>query len=156
MKTFEETQSFNQWWIWVLLIASACFPVYGMIQQVILGNPIGDRPLSNVGMILLMLFTVALLLLFFILKLQTKIDEQGIQMRFFPLTKKDIKWSQIATTEVIDYGFVGGWGIRYFTKYGTVYNMKGKMGLLITLKGGKQFVIGTQRPEELKSFLKQL
>ncbi len=154
MKTFEETQSFNQWWIWLVLIASACFPVYGMIQQVILGNPIGDRPLSNVGMILLMLFTTALLLFFFILKLQTKIDEHGIQMRFFPLTKKDIKWSQIATTEVIDYGFVGGWGIRYFTKYGTVYNMKGKMGLLITLKEGKQFVIGTQRPEELKSFLK--
>ncbi len=155
MKTFEETQSFNQWWIWVVLIASACFPVYGMIQQVILGNPIGDRPLSNVGMILLMLFTTALLLFFFILKLQTKIDERGIQVRFFPLIKKDIKWSQITTTEVIDYGFVGGWGIRYFTKYGTVYNIKGKMGLLITLKGGKQFVIGTQRPEELKSFLKQ-
>ena len=153
MKTFEETQGFTQWWLWLLLIGSALFPVYGIIQQVVLGNPVGDRPLSNIGMILLMLFTVALLLFFFVLKLQTKIDEQGIQMRFFPLSKKEISWDQIATIEVIDYGFVGGWGIRYSAKYGTVYNTKGKMGVLIKPKKGKKFIIGTQRPEELKSFL---
>jgi len=153
MQIFEETQSFNQWWIWLLLIASACFPIYGIIQQVILGNPVGDRPMSNIGMILLMLFTGSLLLFFFLLKLQTKIDEQGIQMHFSPLTKKDIKWDQIASTEVIDYGFVGGWGIRYSSKYSTIYNTKGKMGLLIKLKNGGKFVIGTQRPKELKTFL---
>ena len=104
-------------------------------------------------MILLALFTVALLLFFFLLKLQTKIDDKGIQMHYFPLSKKDIKWEQIESTAVIDYGFVGGWGIRYSSKYSTVYNTKGKMGVLIKLKDGGKFVIGTQRPEELKSFL---
>ena len=153
MNTFEETQSFNQWWIWLLLIGSACFPIYGIIQQVILRNPVGDRPMSDIGMILLMLFTSSLLLFFFLLKLQTKIDKQGIKMSFFPLTKKEIPWDQIDTAEVINYGFVGGWGIRYSSNYGTVYNTKGKMGVLIKLKDGGKFVIGTQRPEELKSFL---
>ena len=123
MQTFEETQSFTQWWIWLLLIGGACFPIYGIIKQVILGNPVGSRPLSNTGMILLALFTAALLLFFFFLKLQTKIDDKGIQLNYFPLSKKDIKWEQIESTMVIDYGFAGGWGIRYSSKYGTVYNL---------------------------------
>ncbi len=36
-------------------------------------------------------------------------------------------------------------GIRVWTKYGTVYNAQGKIGLSIKLKSGKQFVIGTQK-----------
>ena len=155
MQIFEETQGFNQWWIWLLLIGVACIPFYGVVQQVILGNPIGNRPISNTGMIIFAVSMAAFLLFFFLLKLNTTIDQQGIKMSFFPLTKKEISWDQIETTEVINYGFVGGWGIRYFTKYGTVYNTKGNMGLLITLKEGEQFVIGTQRPDELKSFLKK-
>ena len=75
-------------------------------------------------MILLALFTAALLLFFFLLKLQTKIDDKGIEMHYILLSKKDIKWEQIENTKVIDYSFVGGWGIRYSSKYGTVYNTK--------------------------------
>ncbi len=156
MKTFEETQGFTQWWLWLPLIGVACIPLYGVIQQVILGNPVGDRPLSNIGMIIFALFMAAFLLFFFLLKLQTKIDQEGIKMSFFPLTKKEITWNQIETTEIINYGFVGGWGIRYFTKYGTVYNTKGNMGLFIKLKNGDKMLIGTQRPEKLKSFLDKL
>ena len=78
------------------------------------------------------------------------------ERRIFPLTKKEIPWDQIDTAEVINYGFVGGWGIRYSANYGTVYNTKGKMGVLIKLKKGGKFIIGTQRPEELKSFLDKL
>ena len=57
---------------------------------------------------------------------------------------------------MFDYGFVGGWGVRMWTKYGTVYNTKGSKGLLVELNNGKTFVIGTQKEDELKMFLKDL
>jgi len=55
----------------------------------------------------------------------------------------------------VHYGFVGGWGIRLFTAYGTVYNMRGAKGLAIRLKSGKKFLIGSQRSEVLNQFIEQ-
>lgn len=44
-------------------------------------------------------------------------------------------------------------GIRFGSKYGTAYNMKGNYGLAIKLKNGQKFLIGTQKVEELGQFL---
>lgn len=79
------------------------------------------------------------------------IDSSGIDMRFSPLSSKKVKWSEIDSAEVVDYGFVGGWGVRLGSKYGTVYNVNGSKGLALKLKNGKKFVIGTQKEDELKS-----
>ncbi|MBW3470493.1 hypothetical protein [Arthrospiribacter ruber] len=47
----------------------------------------------------------------------------------------------------------GVWGIRYnFTMWG--YNVAGNQGLKVTLKD-KKFLIGTQKPEETRSAIKQ-
>ena len=85
--------------------------------------------------------------------MKTEIDSKAIHINFVPLKKKRFEWSEIQSAEIIDYGFVGGWGIRLGTKYGTVYNTKGSEGLWLTLKDGKQFVIGTQRKDELQKHL---
>ena len=58
--------------------------------------------------------------------------------------------------EIVNYGFVGGWGIRLWTKYGTVYNMRGNKGLAIALTDGNKFLIGTQKPEELTAILEKI
>ena len=77
-------------------------------------------------------------------------------MRFFPFVKKEFQWSEIQKSKVVNYGFVGGWGIRLFTKYGTVYNIRGNKGLAIELKNGKKYLIGTQKEEEMKKFINGL
>ena len=73
------------------------------------------------------------------MQLKTTVDRNGIEMRFVPFIYKKITWNEIESAEVLNYGFVGGWGIRLWTKYGTVYNIKGNKGLAIKLKNGKQF-----------------
>jgi len=88
-----------------------------------------------------------------LLRLKTEFDTQEIRMNFSPLSKKVFKWSDIESAKLIDYGFVGGWGIRMMTKYGTVYNTQGSEGLLLKFKNGKSVVIGTQRSEDLQRFL---
>ena len=90
------------------------------------------------------------------MQLKTTVSVNGIKMSFIPFANKDLSWNEIKSTKVLNYGFVGGWGIRLFTKYGTVYNTKGKMGLAIVLRNGNKFMIGTQKPKELEEFISSL
>jgi hypothetical protein len=76
-------------------------------------------------------------------------------MRFVPFLKKNIKWNELKSMKIVNYGFVG-YGIRLGSKYGTVYNINGNKGLAIELKNGKKFVIGTQNETELNSTLKKM
>jgi hypothetical protein len=149
MKTqFQEEQQITQWWLWLLLIGLALIPVYGMYKQVILGEVFGDKPMSNSGLIVAAIISFGLLLLFWVSKLVIKIDQKEIQIQFFPFTNRVVEWKDVKSAEVIKYGFVG-YGIRLFTKYGTVYNTKGNKGLALELKNGKKLLVGTQKIEEL-------
>lgn len=157
MKTeFKEEQKFTQWWLWLILIPVGILPIFGIYKQLILGDKFGDKPMSDLGLIILTIFIFSLIGLFFIMKLKTSIDKNGIQMSFFPFVRKKVNWNEIKNIEVINYGFVGGWGIRLWTKYGTVYNMKGNKGLAIELNNGKKFLIGTQKETELRKFMEKM
>mgnify|MGYP000005578996 CR=1 FL=1 len=93
--------------------------------------------------------------MFQLLHLKTTIDHSKITIYFFPFTKRTLHWSEILRADIIDYGFVFGWGIRLTHKHGTVYNTKGRIGLALQLKNGKKLIIGTQKRTELAAFLKE-
>lgn len=150
MKTFSEQQKFTQWWIWLILIGVAVNPIYGLYMQIYLGEQFGDKLMSNFGLFFYLILSFLVLILFLVMKLNTTINSDGIQMSFFPFKTKKVNWAEIKNVEVINYGFVGGWGIRLWTKYGTVYNIRGNKGVFIELKNGTKFLIGTQRGEEMK------
>jgi len=158
MKTsFTETQKFTQWWLWLILFAVLCIPGYALIQQVIFDNgPYGDKPMSNEGLIITVILLVGLIILFYVFKLETRIDQTTIHYTYKPFVNRTVLWKDVKQANVVEYGFVGGWGIRLWTKYGTVYNVKGSKGLAIELHSGKCFLIGTQKEEELTEFLKQV
>ena len=157
MKTeFKEEQKFNQWWLWLILIPMGVLPLIGIYKQLILGEKLGDNPMSDISLLIFSIIMFSLIGLFLIMKLKTSIDKNGINMHFFPFIKKSVDWQQIKNVKVVNYGFVGGWGIRLWTKYGTVYNMKGNKGLTIELLNGKNFLIGTQKPKELTAMLEKI
>jgi hypothetical protein len=158
MKTnFTETQKFTQWWLWLILIAVSAIPFYAIVQQIILDQgPFGNKSMPNEGLIITGLVMASLILLFYVLRLETQINKTSIYFKFFPFVSKTILWEEVNAAKVIDYGFVGGWGIRLWTGYGTVYNVRGSKGLLVELKSGKQFIIGTQKEKELTFFIEQL
>lgn len=137
---FTEKQRFNQWWLWLLLMISLAVPVLLLFKEA----TIKSGGFSGIIIIVLVI------ILFVIMQLKTTITQQNIQLTYFPFVWKTINLADIETMKVINYGFVGGWGIRLWTKYGTVYNVRGNKGLHIKLKNGKQLVIGTQKPQELE------
>ena len=155
MLTFNEKQKFTQWWLWFILIAVGVSPLIGIYTQLIQKKPFGDSPLTDTGLIIYTITIFAIIILFLALTLRTKITIKGIQMNYFPFVKKEILWTEIKTAEVVNYGFVGGWGMRWGTAYGTVYNTKGNKGLAIALHNGKTFVIGTQKEDEMKTMVEK-
>ncbi|QAA83174.1 hypothetical protein EI546_05155 [Aequorivita sp. H23M31] len=152
---FIEKQKFTQWWMWVILIGLAIMPIYGIYEQLIMGNPVGNHPVSNLVMVITTLFIFGLIYFNWYITLITEINSDGIKMRFIPFLKKDISWSEVESAQIVDYGFVG-YGIRLGSKYGTIYNIKGGKGLALKLRNGKRFVIGTQKETELITELKKI
>jgi len=86
-------------------------------------------------------------------KLSVHVDQDRISMKMRPFTSKSHTWDEIDTAEVIDYGFVGGWGIRITKSYGMVYNARDSKGILIHPKDGKKFVFGIQSVGEAKKVI---
>ena len=153
---FKEEQAFTQWWLWILLAGVGALPCYGIYKQLIMGEKFGDKPMPDVVLIIFSIFIFALLALFWRMRLKTEIDQAGIRLSFYPFTKKNVPWEDIKSAKTLNYGFVGGWGIRLGTKYGTVYNTRGNKGLAIELKNGRKFCIGTQKEAELNKIIENI
>jgi len=153
---FKEIQRFNQWWLWGLLVLILCIPVYGIYKQVLMNEPIGSKPISDIGLFIILFIIILIIALIWSMKLETSITSQEIEIKYFPFTHRKISWSDIKTAEVVNYGFVGGWGWRISSQYGIVYNTSGNKGLVIQLKSGNKICIGTQRQKELQNVIESI
>ena len=156
---FKETQRFKQWWLWILLLGINGLFLFGVWRQIILGNPFGDNPISNAGLLIATGITIILTILFLNFRLDTAIKKDGIYVRFFPFHSKfkRFTWEKINKSYVRSYSPVseyGGWGLRYglFGK-GRAYNISGNNGLQLEFTDGKKLLIGTNKPDELKTIL---
>lgn len=148
---FQEEQRFNQWWLYIIIFITAI---------VIIATAVGatlesSGTVSAIVLILSSLFGLFFVESIFLMKLKTVITEEKISMHYYPFLKKEWKWSELKVAQVMDYGFVGGWGIRIWTGMGTVYNVRGSKGLHIKTDQ-KEYVIGTQKEEELRSSIAHL
>ncbi len=150
MTEFKEVQKIRQWWIWLILFGVASIWVWGIVQQIILGKPLGTNPVSNAGLIVTSVIPIILIALFYTIALKTEVSSRGIKIQFYPLMSTFYSWDQIRDAEIITYRFVG-YGIRYSSKYGAIYNAHGNVGLQVHKTYGENLLIGTQRPEELKA-----
>ena len=153
---FLEKQRFRQWWILALLLGPACLIIYGLVTQVFMGITFGDKPMSNGGLIAVAVFQLIFTVLFFMQIMITRIDANGIHIKFKPYHRrwKFYPWHEIVDCDVKVYSPMleyGGWGLR-----AGAYNVSGKVGMLIKFKSRSSLMIGTQKPDELKKVLEAL
>lgn len=154
METYNETQKFNQWWIKLILI----IPFITVISGIVLGDPESAKSLY-----LYVSFGVLGLLsaLFYFTKLETKMDETGIKVRFSPFQRTwyFVAWDELDEVYVRKYKPIleyGGWGLRFSLSHGKAFNVSGNMGLQLVLKSGKKFLIGTNNKVLMEDYLYQL
>lgn len=145
---YKENQNFLTWWLMLLFVFIIGIGIY--TRWDINGNM--DWGDFSEG------FWIGgfLVLLFLFMRLRTRIDEQGIHIRFLPFIwkEKTWKWEDIGKVYVKKYSpwEYGGWGWR-FRGSGVAYTTKGFYGIWIVLKNGKTILVGTQQPENIQELL---
>jgi len=156
-RTFSETQSYLTPIVWVIMLGIGLVLAYFLWQQMYLDQSVFSSESTNSDILIYVFPFLVLGLCIGLMKLTTTIDENGVEFRYRPFfIHKVFSWDQIESINVIHYGFMVGYGIRLWTKYGMVYNMKGNTGIFIMLKNGKKLMIGTQKEEEVKEVLLDL
>lgn len=158
MKVFTEEQKFNQSLVYIGISISLIVVILSILNEYkkFIDESLGEQIAAFMGLIIIVL----VIILFTVLKLETKIDENGVKFKFYPFqTKfKSIPWNAISECYIRKYSPIsefGGWGIRtsFRKDTGKAYTTKGSIGLQIKLKNGKKILIGTQKKEALKSVL---
>lgn len=159
---FYERQSKKQWWMYVLFIALDLLFIFGSVQQIIFRIPFGNKPMSDVGLLITtILFVFFSIFMIFVLTLHTYINDEGVFVKYFPFQfrYKLYDWNTICTSYVRKYNPLleyGGWGIRIGSKATKAYAVSGNMGLQLILKNGKKVLIGTNKPDDLETVLIKL
>ncbi len=165
---FFEEERFNQKWN-LFLINPVCvgfifFQLYSLYSQLILKKPVGSDPLSDTWLILMSFLVIPLMIfliwLFSVTKLTVQVDSEKISIRFYPMVKREVLLSDINSFEIKEFNPIidfGGWGLRYSIRWKTTgYILKGKVGVHIHLKNGKNLLISSERANELFRVLKEI
>jgi hypothetical protein len=158
---FREVQRFKQRWLWVLIIVSVLAAIglfaRGMVQQLVFGEPWGDRPMSDTGLAvtgtLAILFHLGIIALFAACRLITEVRSDGLYIRLVPfhLSFRRIPLEDLESFAALTYRPIreyGGWGIRG-CRGGTAYNVSGDRGVRLDYATGRHMLIGSQRADEL-------
>lgn len=144
---FTETQRFRQAWIWAILLGVTALVVGTMVNKLL--NDPQVTPIELVFPVVLVLFINGL---FFSIRLTTRLDATSLTFTYFPfLRKKVYPLSELVSLELIAYNGLleyGGWGIKWNGDCWS-YTTGGNHGILVKTKD-KKFLLGTQKPEEVK------
>ncbi len=169
---YKEEQKFKPLLVWLISVPTWCvFNVIfalGLYKQLQLGQPWGDNPMPDQGLIIftigMNIFLIGLIVLFIKTKLIIEIRDNGIYYRFPPfiIRERKIAKEEIERYEVRKYNAIkeyGGWGVRQrkvLRKSGIAYNVSGSIGLQLYLINGKKVLLGTQRKEAIESAMNKL
>jgi hypothetical protein len=168
---FEESQRLrDNPWVWPLLaiLTLSIFLPFGMgiYQQLVLGEPWGKEPMGDNEMIYLSIFltvcwAIAMFMMLF-MKLEIKIDEEGIHYRFFPISPS---WKLIRIDEIAEFSFekkyklFDGRGIghhRNIFKKQRSFKIGGGKHLAMKMTDGRRLLLGTQNLDGLEWAMKKL
>jgi len=154
---FEEKQRMNQWFIWVVLLIINGITAVSVYVQIIEKQPVGNNPISDVGLIILAVFMVAFTVFILSVRLETRIFEDHIAFRLSPfhLKARRIERDQLKIIDVRKYKPIleyGGWGLRGMGK-NVAYNISGNQGIQLELHNGKRILLGTRQPDAARAAL---
>jgi hypothetical protein len=163
---FYEVQNFSFSWIW-LVITALCSSTFALMilwyeQGFLNAESMSKEELILVGVILNVVF-ILMYVLFSVMKLEVKIEKDAIGVKYIPFRNKYLYISntEIKSYEISEYKPIleyGGWGFRQgiSKKKKMAYNVKGRIGLKLYLKDGRNILIGTQLKEAMGNAMKKM
>ena len=150
---FTAKQRFKNIWIWALMMLINMWMGYNLVMQLFFEVPMGDRPTSNLLLVVIFLVPFAMLILMKVMYLKVFITQEEVVIRYFPFVKTVIPMEKIKSITVQEYSALmdyGGWGIRYGMK-GKAYIIDGNKGLNLNLTNGENILVGINSNCDLTS-----
>lgn len=167
---FSEQQSFRQTvWIWMIVIpvafGTSLLMLYGFYQQIVLGEPWGDKPMSDA---LLTGFTIGIIVIEALmvwvissLRVSIEITDDEFRYRFF---EYQAKWRTFTRHDIVNYSIekYAWWRGRElaFRKepISKTVRMIIKPDYILTLnvKDGRTILMSTVNKEELERAMRRL
>jgi hypothetical protein len=162
MSFFHEDQRIRQPWFLGILAVLIGLCWLAFVQPIIRDDPfepLDEDPAPDWLVVALWIFLgLVLPLYFWWFRLETDVNAERLQVRMPPLVRREFRATDIAGFETRTYRPIreyGGWGIRGWGS-NRAYNISGNQGLQLVLKDGRRVLIGTQRPDELESAVRQM
>lgn len=152
---FFERHNYRKPWVLIPLIVVnfvLAFHIVFTLDQGVTGN----------NFVYLFLPLIGISLFFMSLEITTKIDHEGIHVRFFPFhwSYKLHKWTDIKKCYVRSSSPMrefGGWGWRYsLGGYGKAYTLYGFEGIQIDFKNDKKLFVGSRKAKESQAIINQV
>ncbi len=158
---FKEIQRFRELAFFVLIWVLQILFIGLMTKQIIFHKPVGINQISDLTLIIINLFLLAMNFLLTSMMLKTEVSDKGISIKFYPFHFKEriIPWSEMAEIRFIKYDGIKeyfGYGMGYLPKKGWFYTISGNFGIKLYLKNGKNILIGTHKETELFMTLREL
>jgi hypothetical protein len=121
--------------------------------MVLIGVILASVGINWIAIGVLAVIAVALVLFY---SLTVAIWEDELVVRFGPgLIRKRFKLNEIESCQAVKNPWYYGWGIR-LTPHGMLFRVSGFHAVQIKLRTGKQFLIGTDVPQELEEAIRQV
>lgn len=103
------------------------------------------------GFLVVLIITTALFVALLNVRLELRMDEHGVHYRFWPFVNRwvHLEWNELENIKVRKYRPLleyGGWGYRISAK-GKAYTLGGKTGVQMSMKSGKNLLIGVRDAE---------
>ncbi len=158
---FAETQRFTQWWLWAIMTIFGAGQLIAILRLVMSGQDKSQGHSDWQGMLFGLIVTFLLILFFLVIRLVTKVTDEGIFVRFLPfhLKTRFYPWADISKCYVREYKAIseyGGWGIRgSILGKGRALTVNGNRGLQLEFTSGKKLLIGTQQADVLTTALEK-
>lgn len=154
-RIFKEEQTYRGTWVMYLILMLE-IPTLILVSVVVLTGESPDRMEGMIALFAVSSIMALVMGLIFNIKLETRIDEKGIQYKYFPFVKwRLIEKHEIQKANVVSFSPLtdhGGWGIKG-NKTTKAFTVIGDTGLSIDLGEKKKILIGTQKPKELSEFI---
>ena len=167
---FREEQKFGSMSLYIIMGIIYAVPTIvfalAIYSQFVLNEPWGNKPMSDLGLLLTTFLVMCVLVvsafLLFGAKLDVQITSYNIRLDFKPYIFKPISINkfEIDRFEIREYKALkeyGGWGMKQGKKgIGKAYSVSGNIGLQLYLTNGKKVLIGTQRRDAMLRAIKKM